>query len=132
MSQCTSWYAHFLLRTGHSQEALKTLEFALKRDPIQPPWYWEIRGMALLLLRRYEEVIQAFTRKSSHASWDHGYLAVAYAHLGRGEDARKEAALAVRLQPNFSITGWARTDPYRNPADLESILDGLRKAGLPE
>ena len=26
---------------------------------------------------------------------------------------------------------WAQSQPFRNPADLELLLDGFRKAGMP-
>lgn len=124
--------ALWLIRVGRAPEALQTLDTALQRDPLQPPWYWEIRGMALLQEKRYGEVIQAINHKSSLQSWDHATLAMAHAYLGHDSDASKEATIAVRMQPNFSIAGWAKTDPYLNPAHLEHIVEGLRKAGLPE
>jgi adenylate cyclase len=124
--------AHWLHRIGRPEEALQTLDTALLRDPLQPPWYWEIRGMALLQLRRYEEMIHAVNRKNPLQSWDHAALAIAHAELGHDAEAGKEAAIVVRLQPNFSVAGWAKTDPFANPEHLERILAGLRKAGLPE
>jgi TolB-like protein len=124
--------AHWMLRVGRPQEALQTLDAAFRRDPIQPPWYWELRGMVLLQQKRYEEMREAVIRKNPMQSWDHAYLAIANAHLGHDSDARREVALAVRMNPNFSIAGWAKTDPYADPAHLEHVIAGLRKAGLPE
>jgi len=124
--------AEWLLRVGRAQEALQSLDAALQRDPLMPPWYWELRGMVLLQEKRYEELIQAVSRKNPKQSWNHATLAMAHAYLGDDSEAREEAAIAVSMQPNFSIAGWARTDPYADPAHLEHILAGLRKAGLPE
>jgi tetratricopeptide (TPR) repeat protein len=95
--------AHWLIRVGRAQEALETLDTALQRDPLQPPWYWEIRGMALLQEKRYEEVIQAVSHKNSLQPWDHATLAVAHAYLGHDEEARKEASIAVRMQPKRAL-----------------------------
>ena len=88
--------------------------------------------MALLLLRRYEEVIQAFTRKSSLASWDHAYLAVAYAHLGRDEDARKEAALAVPSARSRRACGPSLLflAQQRTPTASKSARSGTAMANL--
>jgi hypothetical protein len=89
--------------------------------------------MALLQEWRYEEmIIQAVNHKNPLQSWDHAALAIAHAYLGHDSMAREEAAIAVRMQPNFSIAGWPKTDPYANPEHLEHILAGLRNAGLPE
>jgi hypothetical protein len=36
------------------------------------------------------------------------------------------------LLPEFSLAREMERVPYKNPADLERYIDGLRKAGLPE
>jgi hypothetical protein len=38
----------------------------------------------------------------------------------------------LRLRPDFSIRLYSKQEPYKNPADLKHLLDGFRKAGLPE
>jgi hypothetical protein len=88
--------------------------------------------MALLREKRYEEAIHSINHKNPLQSWDHATLAIAHAYLGHDAEAREEAALTVRMQPNFSIAGYAFTAPYRNPTDLEEMIEGMRKARLPE
>ena len=41
-----------------------------------------------------------------------------------------EITEALRLNPNLSLDTVKQISPYKNPADLERFLDGLRKAGL--
>jgi adenylate cyclase len=125
-------FANWLLRVGRTQEALQVLNVAFQRDPLQPPWYWEVCAMALLREKRYDEAIRSINQKNPLQSWDHATLAIAHAYLGRDPEAREEAALVVRMQPNFSIAGYAVTAPYKNPKDLEHMIEGMRKAGLPE
>jgi adenylate cyclase len=48
------------------------------------------------------------------------------------EDARKHTTLALEARPDFSVATWGKRLPYKNEADLQRFLDGLRKAGLPE
>ncbi len=38
----------------------------------------------------------------------------------------------VDSRPKFSVKQFAKFQAWKNPEDLERILDGLRKAGLPE
>jgi hypothetical protein len=57
---------------------------------------------------------------------------MAYSQLGRMEDAQRHAQEALRIDPTFSLQAWAKQLPFRNKADLDHCLDGLRKAGLPE
>jgi hypothetical protein len=50
---------------------------------------------------------------------------------GRIDDARREMTTYLTVaQSSLSLSDWG--DPYRHQADLEHLLDGLRKAGLPE
>ena len=65
------------------------------------------------------------------------WLAAALAQLGRLDEARSAVKAGLALDPNFSISrsraGWtARSDDPTYLARLEPILDGLRKAGVPE
>ena len=59
-------------------------------------------------------------------------LRATYAQLGQLEEARKEAAEVLRINPGFTIESLKRLLVYKDPKDAERILDGLRKAGLPE
>jgi hypothetical protein len=34
--------------------------------------------------------------------------------------------------PNFTISGWAKNSPFRDPHDLDHFVEGYVKAGLPE
>ena len=38
----------------------------------------------------------------------------------------------LKEDPDFSLARWAKVLPYKNQADLDHELDGLRKAALPE
>jgi adenylate cyclase len=57
-------------------------------------------------------------------------LVVCYAHLGRQQEAEAELAKVLQLWPTWSLEIERQTAPYKNPADLERYLEGLRKAGL--
>ena len=58
-------------------------------------------------------------------------LAACYGHLGRAEEAQAEWQEALRANPDYSIEERRRILPYKNPADFECVVEGLRKAGLP-
>jgi hypothetical protein len=117
---------------GRTQEALQILDMVALRDPVLPPWYWEVRSLPLFVDKGYEEKIQTMNRKSVQQYYDHAYLAAAYAYLGREKKARAEAAEVLHLHPDFSIAVYAKQEHYKNPADRDHLLEGMRMAGLPE
>ena len=118
---------------------LEQCDAALQLSPRDPnKWrYLSLRASALYLLRRYEEAAKSAREASRHptadASWPYLYLAAASAHLGETAEA---AALATLRQkwPNLTIT-WLLAWPnfrIRSQATLDHLLEGMRKAGLPE
>jgi tetratricopeptide (TPR) repeat protein len=129
---CAGARAVWLNRVGRTQEGLATLDKIARHDPFLPAWYWAVRGVALFMERRYEEFIAATRRKSPMDYSDHVYFAAAYAYLGRDEEAHAEVAELLRKKPDFSIRVYAKQEVYKNPADRDHLLEGMRKAGLPE
>jgi adenylate cyclase len=59
-------------------------------------------------------------------------LVAALWNLGRADDARTAAKELLTGHPNFSLGRWARGLPYRRQEDLETLLNPLRMAGLPD
>jgi adenylate cyclase len=131
-----SRFAMVLIYSGDPARAIKLLETNIRLDPFQQPLYsfgWI--GLANYLLKRYEEALHSFRECASrlpNKQMPHLWLASAYAQLGQLEEARKEAAEVLRINPGFTIEGYERLAVYKDPKDLEHRLDGMRKAGLPE
>jgi len=51
------------------------------------------------------------------------------AHLGRDAEAREAAARLLEVDPAFTISGWIARGGQSNS---HLLIEGLRKAGLPE
>jgi Flp pilus assembly protein TadD len=89
-------------------------------------------GFAYRVAGRYEEALAPLKRVltlNPNFALAHVNLASCYAELDRLEEARAEVAEALRLNPNWSLK-TARQVPYKDPAEVERFLAGLRKAGL--
>jgi TolB-like protein/Tfp pilus assembly protein PilF len=118
---------------GRPAEALKSFDEAKLLDPFfNPTWYWPELAVAHFVAERYDEAIAAFERSASMPFWVRAYLASCNALLGRMERAREYAAQVMRLAPDFRLGRFARKEPFKNPADLQRLTEGLRKVGLPE
>jgi hypothetical protein len=64
--------------------------------------------------------------------WHYAYIAAALAQAGRLEEARQELATFLAARPDGSIALVAAAEPYAEPRRLDRLLEGMRKAGLPE
>ena len=51
---------------------------------------------------------------------------------GALENARSIADEIVTIDPDFSLEGYARNQPFRDKATLKRLVNCLRKAGLPD
>jgi adenylate cyclase len=69
--------------------------------------------------------------KRQNPSYSAAYrcLACAFAHLGRDAEAREAAARLLELDPTFTISVWIARGGHSN---AKLLIEGLRKAGLPE
>jgi adenylate cyclase len=117
---------------GRPEEGIDSLERARRLDPYHPTWYWRTLGRAFYTARRYEEAIAAFNRSTILPPWALALVAACHAELGRTALAEQSTDAVLRQQPTFSVRGIAAKEPFKNQPDLEHLVDGLRKAGLPE
>jgi adenylate cyclase len=97
-----------------------------------PTWYWPFLGMLHFIAGRYDEAIIHFSRSPDMPAWVHGNLAACYALMNQNDDARHHAAETLRLAPDFSAIRLLEKQPFKQLSDRDRLLDGLRKAGLPE
>ena len=57
-------------------------------------------------------------------------LTATYSLLGMDKKAHAAAEQLLRLNPNLSLKDLRRSMPYKDPADINLLIDGLQKAGL--
>jgi adenylate cyclase len=130
-----AWLANVLSYVGRSAEALEQLGHATRLDPLHPPLWDFYIGRALLHLGRYEEALislDACLRRAALFGHVRRYTAAALAYLGRLDEAR--AALPDPASPGYyaSIGDIRRWDSYMESIEFDRLIEGLRKAGLPE
>jgi adenylate cyclase len=117
---------------GRSEEAIEWARKAMQLNPYHPNWYWGSLARLLHTAGRYADALDAYSRVAERPSFHHAYVAACHAELGQVDQARAHAALAREAKPDFSVAAWGKSIPFKNEADLQRFLDGLRKAGLPE
>ena len=119
---------------GQAEEALRSFERGIRLSPLDPMLYgtFAVMGFAFISLRRFDEAVAAAKkslRKNQTFTTAYRCLAAALAHLGRDAEASEAVLRILELEPDFRVSEWAaRARQWR--AGL--LVDGLRKAGLPE
>jgi len=126
------------LYSGRPEEAIELVENAMRLSPYYPAWYLPVLGHAYRLTGQYEEAIALLeswrARENPRSTLPHLFLAFTYAEAGRGEEAQIAVAEVLKRNPKASIKGYSKSKlfAYKDPAEIERVLDSLQKAGLPE
>jgi TolB-like protein len=120
---------------GEPARAIAIAKEQMRLDPFHPHFAPLMVGVAHYHLKEYYDaqhwLSEAIGRAPNH-QYGHAFLAATYAQLGRLEDAHAEAAEVLRLNPRYSISGTQeRVSVLKRAEDMEHLVDGLRKAGLP-
>jgi adenylate cyclase len=123
-------YGFALTQVGRAEEGIKWIKRAMQLNPFHPQWYWADLAIACYAACRFEEALEANKRMGAATAWIHARRAACCAQLGRMEDARAEAAEALRLDPGFRVSTIRLA--YKYQIDRDRLLDGMRKAGLPD
>ncbi len=116
---------------GDTRAAIEALEQAQRIDPAANAIDRIALGLAYYLDGRFDRAIQQLEtglHGESGVNAVRVVLAAAYARQDRAEDAAKMAADIRRLDPTFDPAAFG--SKLRNPAQLEELRAGLRKAGL--
>jgi tetratricopeptide (TPR) repeat protein len=125
---------------GRSEDGFAGVETALRlspRDPALPLWQFFMCHLHTHLAQ-WEQAIE-WCNKSIAGNPENWYpfldLAAANAWAGHDKEAKKAAAQLQKVYPGFTVQTWAgihwTDDPTFN-AQYQRIVEGLRKAGLPE
>ena len=113
---------------------------ALRLSPRDPSvWLWfQQAGLAKAFLGDFAQGLP-WNKKSIEANrnnpWAFFYLAACLAHLGRLDEARQEVKAGLAVNPKFTIArcrAGFESDNAVFLAQRERMIEGLRKAGVPE
>jgi adenylate cyclase len=134
-----------LLKIGKAAEAVESVHTAMGIDPDFPAFYLNRLGQAEFAMGQYEKAattLEKAAKRNPADDWTFVYLAAAYGHLGRAQEAKQALDTANALRAKV---GWGtlttqtvsdhRTDGGRRYyfywfSDYKPLLVGLRKAGV--
>jgi adenylate cyclase len=102
-------------------------------NPYFPDVVLHFQAWAWFQLRRYEEAVKLLVQRVTRnpvTDVSRALLAACYGHLGRFEEARATWQEVLRVNPDYSLEYRRKVLPFKNPADFELVMEGLRKAGI--
>ena len=120
--------------TGEPAKAVPYIEQAIRLDPAQQ-LYRHFLGTAYFVAGNYETAAVVFKDRiaiTPTTDLSRAFLASALGHLGRKEEARRIWHELKQINPRYSYEDHFGRLPFTDPADVEKLIDGLRKAGLAE
>ncbi len=126
--------ANILHYCGHSDEAVEVMEEAIRISPVHPSWFQSGLAAAYRGIGEVDKSIDAAKMGVKINSKDldaHLILCGDYMISGFLEEAKSLAREIIKLDPKFSLDKYADTQPYKNEATLNRLIDDLREVGLP-
>jgi adenylate cyclase len=137
-SATVCWMAGWvIIFAGEPEAAIPVFERSLRLSPLDPQANFLLNGMAIshLILGRPEQAFDCASKALAlDPEVDITYYALipACGYLSRTTEAGKAIAKLQTLIPGITVSGFDRRMPFRDSRHLDVLVDGLRKAGLPE
>jgi TolB-like protein/Tfp pilus assembly protein PilF len=117
---------------GKPEQAVELLERAMRLNPHFPNWYLGMARDVYFYAGQFEKSIAAAKQKKSPTIWDVLTQPLAYAQLGREEEAAAGAAEFLEREPDYSAEKWlSDMGQFARENELNLFLDSNEKAGLP-
>jgi adenylate cyclase len=116
---------------GETEEGIETVKWAMRLNPYYLDFYDRGLIVAYFAAREYENAISAFNGIEHVTFNDRLVLITNLAHAGRLDEARTLTDQILESRPEFAVSAVAKGLVY-SKAGYEHLLDGLRKAGMPE
>jgi adenylate cyclase len=133
--------ARYQVNVANPEQAVERVMQACRLNPFGNfNWYL---GQAYFSGRRYEEAVDALKKIRNPVAFVRSWLVASLGHAGKEDEARraaKEVVTAAQAEladvgvpyPQSWLEFVAARCPFKHRAELEHLLDGLRKAGLSE
>ncbi|MCH8155488.1 MAG: CadC-family transcriptional regulator, partial [Proteobacteria bacterium] len=122
---------------GDATTAKANFERALRLSPLDTGAYRTYAGLAFscFLLGEIDDAISwAFKALHHNPNYtpSHRVLAASLGQAGRLDEARQVVEQLQSLLPGFTVTRYREETLFRHREYSELLVDGMRKAGLPE
>ncbi|MEJ2322141.1 MAG: hypothetical protein P8Z31_07330 [Gammaproteobacteria bacterium] len=120
---------------GRPEEAIEFARYAVRLTPVYPAEFPAVLAACYHDCGRYADAIEA--AETSLRLRDNDVdpmlmMAASRVALGQVDEARDIAERIRRLDPQFRLSEFALTQPYRDQENLRRLIEQLQEAGLPD
>ena len=133
--------SNLLTLAGKFEESIECSHEAIRRNPLLPDSCLASIGFAEYFSRQYADALASFGESLNPDPHTDAYIAACYAQLGRFDEASiasTECCEHNRQNPTIEViedsdcwrTYWFEYWHFSDPAMVDHLLDGLRKAGI--
>lgn len=134
-----AWFLSAFLKLWHGETdaAVEHFTHAMRLSPLDPELYRMQAGTAAayLFMGRFD-MASSWAEKAIQDLPSFllavAVLAASHAHVGRTDEAKRAMVHLRQLDPTLHLSNIANWLPIRRPENVATLVDGLRKAGLPE
>ncbi len=122
---------------GRADKSVEHFRRAMRLSPLDPTAYRTHAGLAFayLFLRQFDDAIAWATQallENERFTVTHRVLAPSLALAGRSSEAQRVVKALQELVPGLTVGRFMNETRFRFPAYLDLLIDGMRKAGLPD
>jgi tetratricopeptide (TPR) repeat protein len=123
-----------LMHADRAKDAIPHMELAIRLSPSNPEigaYLTRLAG-AYILAQKFEQSVEWARNAVQRTNvWNaHAYLCASLANLARDGDARRARERLEEIQPRIGLD-FVRTFYPADKPQMELLLEGLRRAGLP-
>ena len=107
----------------------------MRLEPEMNPLHLQQLAYTYMMARDYEAAAPLFRERIKilpKTDTSRGYLVSVLGHLGRIDEAQIVWAELKTINPHYSLRKRLERRWFKDPADFERLLDGMRRAGIPE
>ncbi len=116
---------------GQPDKALEMVARAIRLDPFLPDYCRELEVVALYGKNDFAGAYRSAGQLTRLTRRSAAYRAAAAAHLEKSMVSLDVADEVLRLDPDFSATGFSHAEAYRDPSSRQRLAADLVAAGLP-
>lgn len=133
---CSNANAHLgniLYYCGKPAEAADRMRQAMRLIPVHAPWFKVVLAASCKEIRLWDEAAteakQVVCMRPEEIDARLILIEICQA-TGKRSSARDFVREVLSVQPDFSVSTWSESQPYKDSAVLERITKNLRSAGL--